>query len=90
MSTEAFEAKSGAKLAELAPRSRASVVGKIRGLGLKNQSVNQEGANKVSAARKLSIILTHVLDLSDYVLDLSDYTGISNVSSNTFIVSCLL
>ena len=62
MSTEIFEAKSRAKLVELDLQSRASVVGK----------------SKVSAARKLSIML-------NYVLDLSDYTGMSNVSSNACI-----
>ena len=36
MSTEVFEAKSRAKLAELAEQSGASIVGESGGLGLEN------------------------------------------------------
>ena len=83
MSTKVFEAKSRAKLAMLAPQSGASIAGKSGGLCQENQSVNQEGVSKVSATRKLSIML-------NYVLDLSDYARMSNVLSNACIASCLL
>ena len=79
MSTEVFKAKSRAKLVELALQSGASVIGKIGWLGWENLSACQEGANKVSTARRLSIML-------NYVLNLSDYAGMSDVSSNACIV----
>ena len=78
MSTEVFEAKSRGELVELAPQSGANVAGKSRELRQGNQSVSQEGISKVSAAGKLSTILS-------YVLDLSDYTGTSDISSNAYI-----
>ena len=83
MSTEVFEAKSGAKLAELAPQSEASVAGRSRGLGGEHQNASQKGLSKVSATMKLSIML-------NYVLYLLDYTGTSNILSNACIVQCLL
>ena len=92
MSNKVFNGKSRAELVELALQSCASVAGKSRGICQENQSASQEGVSKVSSARKLSIMLNYVLDLSnfmlylsDYVLDLSDYAGTSNVSSNPCI-----
>ena len=85
MSTEAFKARSGAKLVKLALQSGASIVGKSGGLCQDNQSMRQEGTSEVSAAKKLSVIPNYELDLSDYLLDLSDYIGMSNVPSNACI-----
>ena len=86
MGIEAFEAKSGAELAELASQRRASIVGNSRGLHLENGSASQDGAHFACTTRKLSIMLYYMLDLSHYMLDLSNYSGTSNVSSNACIV----
>ena len=72
MSTEVFEAKSRAKLVELAPQSGASIAGKSGGLRQENQMQTKK-AQASEPTRKLSVMLNYVLDLSDYVLDLSDY-----------------
>ena len=74
-----FGAKSGAKLAELAEWSGASIANESGGRHPQNQNANQVGVSQASNARKLSIKL-------DYVLDLLDYAGMSNVLNNTFIV----
>ena len=47
--------------------------------------MSQEGANKVSATRKLSVILYYALDLSDYKLDLLNFAGTSNMLSDACI-----
>ena len=83
MSIEVFEAKSRAKLVELAEQSRESIAGESKRLYQDNQNTSQEGVSKVSATRKLSIML-------DYVLDLADYAGTSNVLSNACIELCIL
>ena len=83
MSTEVFEAKYGEKLAELALKSGASMVGESRGLHQENQSASQEGSHFAHTTRKLSIML-------NYVLDLSDYTGMSNVLSNAYSIMPLV
>ena len=62
MSTEVFEAKSRAELAE---QSGTSIAGESEGLFQENQSASQVGASKVSGARKLSVKLNYVVDLSD-------------------------
>ena len=90
MSTEVFKAKSKAELLELAFQSRASIECESGGLCQENRSVNQEGASKASTARKFSVVVNYVLDLSNYALDLSDFAGTSNVLSNSCIASCLL
>ena len=78
MSTEIFEAKSGAKLVELTLRSGASVAHKSGRLPREKRSASQEGASEVSTTRRLSVMLNYVLDLPDYVLDLSDYARTSD------------
>ena len=78
MSTEVFETKSKAKLAELALQNGASIAGESGGFRQENQSASQESTSKVSATRKLSVVL-------NYVLDLSDYAGMNNVLSKAYI-----
>ena len=75
MSTEVFKAKSRSELAELALGSGESIAGESKQLHQENQKASQEGISKVSATRKLSIMLNYVLD----------YAGMSNVLSNTCI-----
>ena len=62
-----------------------SIEGESRELDQEKQNVSQEGANKVSATRKLSVILYYALDLSDYKLDLLNFAGTSNMLSDACI-----
>ena len=88
VSTEVFKAKSGAKLAELALQSRASVAGKSKGIRQENWNASQVGASGASATKELHFILDYI-GFVEYVQKYNGRVIIDSADTRCCIMLCL-